>query len=248
MTNTNTRSYLIWGGFILGTIVLLFVLAKLGTKGVVVDDQNAGKPIAGTKLSEAVNDSDHIKGNKDGAVTVVEYSDFQCPSCRAAMPLVKQLEKELGDKVAIVYRHYPLSAIHANAQLAAQAAEAAHIQGKFWEMHDELFNSQDSWSKTKNPTDLFVKMAEKLKLDKNQFKTDLVSEVVKLRVDKDYASGSASGVRGTPTFYINGQQITNPGTYATLKSAVESKLGGGSTDTAPTATTTVTKPKVKSAN
>lgn len=247
MTNSG-RSYLIWGAFILGIIALLWVLAKFGTQGATVANPNAGQPIENTRLTQPISDADHIKGNKDAKVVLVEYSDFQCPACRQAMPMVQQLEKELGDKIAIVYRHFPLRQIHPNAQLAGQAAEAAHIQGKFWEMHDELFNTQNTWANVKNPTDLFVKMAQKLKLDVEQFKRDLVFEPTKQRVDRDYNSGSASGVRGTPTFFINGQQITFPGTYAALKSAVESALGGSDPSTSTPTSTVTSGPKVKSAN
>ena len=100
--------------------------------------------------------SDWIRGNGEARAVVVEYSDFQCPACAAYEPVVDRMLEELGDQVVLVYRHYPLTSIHNNAQLAAQAAEAAGLQGKFWEMHDQLFLQQTVWSEVKDPTDMFV--------------------------------------------------------------------------------------------
>lgn len=245
----SSKTYIIWGAFILGLVALIWGLAKMGTTGTV--SEGAGQP-TGSKLADAITDTDHSKGGgNDAKVTVVEYSDFQCPTCATFAPILKQIEQDFGTDVRFVYRHYPIRTIHLNAQLAAQASEAASKQNKFWEMHDKLFDTQRNWQGQKDPTDFFVSIAEDLKLNVEQFKKDLTSGEVVSRVNRDYASGDRSNVDGTPTFFINGEQISFPGNYATLKSAIQAKLGGegattSSTDSGSTAPTT-TAPKVKSA-
>lgn len=247
---SNNKSYVIWGVFILGTIALLWGLAKVGSNGPIT---GAGDhSTTGNTLSEPVNSGDNVKGNPEAEITLVEYSDFQCPACAGAAPAVKQLVEEMGEDVRVVYRHYPLRSIHPNAQLAAQASEAAANQGKFWEMHDELFASQRVWSNQSNPTDDFYKLAEKLELDMMKFKQDLTASETKNKVNSDYTSGSASGVAGTPTFYLDGEQLTNFGSYANLKSIIQDKLGTtpeeGTDESTTNEPTEAVAPKVKSAN
>lgn len=163
----------------------------------------------------AVGDQDFIRGPKSAPVTVIEYSDFQCPACAAYFPILKGLEQKYGEKVAFVYRHYPLTTIHQYAQLAAQAATAASLQGKFWEMHDLLFERQNSWSKAGNVKQTMIDYANELKLDVAKFTTDLDSGPVKDRVSSDVNAGNAAGISSTPTFYLNGTKINNPGVNET---------------------------------
>ncbi len=251
--NKNNKSYVIWGIFILGTIGLLWGLAKVGSNGPITGP-NAGHSTTGNTLSETVHSDDHIKGNPDASITLVEYSDFQCPACAGAAPEIKKLAEEMGEDVRIVYRHYPLRQIHPNAQLAAQASEAAANQGKFWEMHDELFASQRVWSNQSNPTDSFYTLAEKIELDMDQFKKDLTSSETKNKVNSDYTSGSTSGVNGTPTFYLDGEQLANIGSYGNIKSIIQDKLGKSTEPTGDESTEENSepkgpvKPKVKKAN
>ncbi len=157
--------------------------------------------------------SDWIRGNGEARAVVVEYSDFQCPACAAYEPVVDRMLEELGDQVVLVYRHYPLTSIHNNAQLAAQAAEAAGLQGKFWEMHDQLFLQQTVWSEVKDPTDMFVEYALDVGLDTDKFLVDLNSDQVKELVAEDLASGNLLGVQGTPTFYVNGKKMPGVRSY-----------------------------------
>ena len=221
--NKVQKSYVIWGIFILGILALLFFLAKVGGNGGVNTNPNGGQP-TGATLSDAIQPNDQVKGNPNASVVIYEYSDFQCPACASAFPVVAEVAAEYGDDIAVVYRHYPLRQAHPHAQLAGQASEAAGMQGKFWEMHDELFKSQRSWSTQSNPSDFFIELAEKLDLDTTQFETDMNSSAARDKVNADYSSGVASQVRGTPTFYINGEQITNPGSVAGWKQLIEPYL------------------------
>lgn len=164
------------------------------------------------------NIGDHVKGPTDAKVTLVEYGDFQCPGCGTAEPYVRQLVQEYSDRISFVYRNFPLTSIHPNAKAAAAAAEAAGIQGKFWEMHDKLFDNQKEWSSAsaKDRGAVFEKYAKDLGLDINQFNEDLKGrakvegQTVPNVADKiafDYALGRANNVSETPTFFINGVLI-----------------------------------------
>jgi protein-disulfide isomerase len=184
----------------------------------VINMANKDKVPSSSELAVAVNENDHILGN--GNIELVEYSDFQCPACAAYAPAVKQLLAEIGEEITFVYRHFPLRGIHLNAQLAAQASEAAALQGKFWEMHDIIFERQEEWSGVANPTALFASYAETLELDVDKFSTDLLSSETKAKVDNDYDSGIKSKVGATPTFFLNGQVMQNPRNYQELKERV----------------------------
>lgn len=204
---------LLWGGSILGIVFFIVLLAKLGS----------ATTTPGT-LSGPIGADEHIKGNPEAQVTLVEYSDFQCPACASYYPMVKQLADEYKDQIRIVYRHYPLRSIHPNADLAGRAAEAAADQGKFWEMHDMLFNTQRNWSSLGNPKDHFIGLATSLELDVNAFTAALESDDTQARVNEDVRTGNSAGVSGTPTFFLNGQKITNPQSYEQLKSHIDTAL------------------------
>jgi len=145
-------------------------------------------------------DRDHIRGPREAPVTVVEYGDFECPYCGQAEPIVRELLADFGD-VRYVWRHLPLNDVHPNAQLAAEVAEVADRQGKFWEMHDLLFEHQDALA----PKYLF-QYAAQLGLDLDQFRKDMREHVGAARIAEDVDSADLSGVSGTPTFFINGRR------------------------------------------
>lgn len=152
---------------------------------------------------------DQVKGATSTAkVTIIEYSDFQCPACRAYHPMVKEL-LAANPEVKFIYRHFPLGQ-HFNAKKAAIAAEAAGLQGKFWEMHDILFEEQDDWAPMVNPNRKFIGYAESLGLDAAKFEQDLSSGDLRLKVDQDMASGHPNGVNSTPTFFVNGVKVASP--------------------------------------
>lgn len=152
------------------------------------------------ELSVPVNRIDHALGASDAALTVVEYGDFECPNCKQAAPAVKLLLTRFAGRVRFVYRHFPLEGVHPHALHAALAAEAAAGQGKFWEMHDLLFENQ---SHLKLPQ--LRRYAEHLELDMARYDAEMAGELYLQRVREHIESGERSGVRGTPAFFVNGK-------------------------------------------
>lgn len=167
------------------------------------------------KLAEPVSGRDHVQGLPTAAVTLVEYGDYECPHCGAAHPIVKQLQEAMGEELRYVFRHFPLTQIHPHAQAAAEAAEAAGAQGKFWEMHDLLFEYQDSLEEGN-----LLRFAAALELDVTRFANDLERGIFEERVREDFMSGVKSGVNGTPTFFINDVRHDGPWDYESLLDAV----------------------------
>ena len=157
------------------------------------------------RLFLPVTERDHALGPPDAPVTLVEYGDYECPYCGKAHPVVKQIREQMGDRLRLVFRNFPLNTIHEHAGVAAQAAEAAGAQGKFWEMHDELFQHQAEL----DPMDL-RHHALRIGLEIYQFNSDLASERFAARVREDFRGGVRSGVNGTPTFFINEIRYNGP--------------------------------------
>ncbi|HEY3207952.1 MAG TPA: DsbA family protein [Gaiellaceae bacterium] len=145
------------------------------------------------------DDRDHIQGPADARVTLVEYGDYECPYCGAAYPIIKEVQSRMADRLRFVFRNFPISTSHPHAEQAAEAAEAAASQGKFWEMHDLLYENQEHL----DDADLH-RYADQLGLDVGVFDEELAEHVHAERVREDFMSGVRSGVNGTPTFYING--------------------------------------------
>jgi protein-disulfide isomerase len=171
-------------------------------------------------LSEVVDpDVDHIRGPFEAPVTLVEYGDFQCPFCGRAEPVIRELVATFGDDLAFVFRHLPLVDVHEFAEMAAEAAESAGAQGKFWEMHDALFVRGADLS----PPGL-VAIARTLGLDGDRFEADLRSRHYALRVARDETSADESGAAGTPTFFINGRRHAGRADLTTLTAAVRQEL------------------------
>jgi protein-disulfide isomerase len=150
-------------------------------------------------LAVAVSATDHVQGDADAKVTLVEYGDYQCPYCGAAYHVVKAVQKHLGKKLRFVFRNFPLNQAHPMAELAAESAEAAAAQGKFWEMHDALYEHQDELGQP-----LIEALVARLHLDAKTFEADLESRRYQSRVKHDFMGGVRSGVNGTPGFFING--------------------------------------------
>jgi protein-disulfide isomerase len=151
------------------------------------------------RLTDPISDRDHLRGSPTASVTLVEYGDYECPYCGAAHPIVNEVQRLMGDDLLFAYRHFPLGQIHPHAPQAAEAAEAAAAQGRFWEMHDLLYEHQDRLE----PPDLMT-YAEALGLDLDRFAAELESHVHAPRVREDFMSGVRSGVNGTPTFFVDG--------------------------------------------
>jgi protein-disulfide isomerase len=206
-------------GTLLGTLLLVVGLAFVFSrpeKPVFVDPAL----VLGTNRPAKAKDA-----SASAKVTIVEFSDFQCPSCRAAQPLVEQITAKYPNDVKFVYRHYPLVSIHQNAQITAQAAAAAGSFNKFWEMHDLLFAEQDSWSElgSKEMIAKLEEYAQKLGIDKTAFTAKMESKEIKDVVAADVADGTKAGVDGTPTFFVNGQLTSAPQLLKTVESAISAK-------------------------
>jgi protein-disulfide isomerase len=179
----------------------------------------------GSKIADVdeVVAGDWVKGNPEAQVTLVEYSDFQCPACASFFPMIKRLEEEFGQDLRIVYRHFPLAQIHPFAELAGRAAEAAGKQGKFWEMHDLLFENQTTWSRG-SARDMFTSFAEQLELNVDQFQQDMDSKEAKDEVRNNYSSGLRAGVNSTPSFFLNGQKLSNPRSFAEFAALIQATI------------------------
>lgn len=188
---------------------------------------NLFKNPASSVLSQRIEitDTDWVRGERQAKVSLVEYGDFQCPACANYEPLVQRLLQEFPKDLRLVYRHFPLDTIHRNAYAASRASEAAGKQGKFWEMHDILYERQKDWEKTSNVKEMFVVYAKELGLDEEKFKSDFDSKEIEERINHDLASGRRVGINSTPTFILNGQKI-QPRSYDEFKRLVEDQIKG----------------------
>lgn len=176
---------------------------------------------AQTEFEMPVLENDWIKGNPEAEVTVVEYADFQCPHCKDAVQTVDSLLDTYGDDIRFVYRYFPL-AFFKNSMTAARAAEAAGQQGKFFEMHDVLFENQNEWANLANPKETFLGYAEELELDLEAFETAYEADETEERIVSSRDSGIEFGVTGTPTFFVNGTRVTS--SASALSQAIEAEL------------------------
>jgi protein-disulfide isomerase len=172
------------------------------------------------RLRLPVGERDHRQGPETAAVTLLEYGDYQCPFCGEAYPIVKQLQRELGDKLQFVFRNFPLTAAHPHAEKAAEAAESGGAQGRFWEMHDALYENQNDLT-----NDGLLRIAASVGLDEQTLKNDLSSAKFEDRVYEDFMSGVRSGVNGTPTFFINDIRYDGRWDYETLVAALREVAG-----------------------
>jgi protein-disulfide isomerase len=161
-------------------------------------------------------DRDHIQGSAGAPVTLVEYGDYECPYCGAAYPIVKAVQERLGERLRFVFRNFPITTSHPHAERAAEAAEAAGAQGRFWEMHDRLYENQRHLD-----DDHLRSHAAALALDVDMFVKELAEHVHADRVHEDFMTGVLSGVNGTPTFFINSVRHDDAYEYETLLSALE---------------------------
>jgi protein-disulfide isomerase len=171
-----------------------------------------------------VRDDDWVKGSPQAQVTLIEYADFQCPACAFYASQTGRLLDDYPDEVRLVFRHFPLVSIHANGTDAAKAAEAAGIQGKFWEMHDLLFENQSEWESEGSPKELFADYAEGLGLDRDRFLEDFDSTGVEESVNASFAEAGRLGLTSTPSLFINGEKIRNPRNYDDFKALIEEQI------------------------
>jgi protein-disulfide isomerase len=169
-----------------------------------------------SKLSVSISSEDHRQGQEDAGYVLVEYGDYECPSCGEAYPIVKHLQEHFGKRLLFVFRNFPLSQMHPHAESAAETAEFAGSHGKFWEMHDLLFENQDRLKDS-----LLVELTAELQLAPARLQDALENRVFQPRVRADFAGGVRSGVNGTPTFFMNDQRHNGPFDFDSLVDAIE---------------------------
>lgn len=205
---------------LIGTLLLSLVLV-LGI-AVVFSGSGSTDGSSAQVVDEALllADARHSKGPESASVTIVEFSDFQCPACKATEPLVEQVYQQHKDNIKFVYRHFPLDTLHPNARAAAIASEVAASYGKFWEYHVVLFENQSEWAEIGNKDDLndmFADYATQLDIDKDEFIEKIDDTQFADAVTADTVSGTQASINATPTFFVNGQQVPAPQLQATVE-------------------------------
>ncbi|MEK7573576.1 MAG: thioredoxin domain-containing protein [Patescibacteria group bacterium] len=214
--NEMFKKFGIWGGAALILAASIWGLVALSNSTPGSSSQDVTAP--------PISKDDITIGSPSAKVSLIEYSDFQCPACAAYHPLVNQLLTEYEGKIYFAYRFFPLTQIHKNALISSQAGYAAYKQDKFKEMYDMLFSTQNDWAENNSPSDIFVEYAGKIGLDVEKFKTDMDSEEAKSAIGKGLAEGTDIGVNSTPTFFLNNKKITTPGTYDNFKKLIEDEI------------------------
>jgi len=210
---------LTWG---IGALILVFAIWFL----VAVVNQPAPTTTTTNTKMPAITSSDIQDGPTNAPLQLVEYADFQCPSCKLYYPVVKQLQQDFKGKLLFVYRYFPLSSIHTNAVNAADAADAANKQVKFWQMHDKLFDTQDSWAESQNARTTFVTYAQQLGLSVDQFKKDFDNPATEKAIKNSEQTALDLGLQGTPTFFLNGKELSLPNGYDAFKKLLQDQLAG----------------------
>lgn len=184
-------------------VILLFVGAFALTK----HKNNGGSNSGNTSVAP----TNHTQGSDKTGVVLIEYGDFQCPACGQYYPIVKEVKEKYKDQIIFQFRNFPLVQIHQNAFVAARAAEAASKQKKFWEMHDLLYENQQTWGAATSPNSFFANYAKQLNLDTTKFQQDMATSEVNDLINADIAEGQKIGANSTPTFVLNGKKVeTNP--------------------------------------
>ncbi len=209
------------GIFLAVLLVAVIVAGFLSTK--VAPSQSNFK----ATMVPAITSADWTRGSATAKVSVVEYGDFQCPACGQYESIMQQLESQYGDKVMFVFRNFPLYQIHQDAMISSQAAEAAGLQGKYWEMHDLLYKNQSEWSLASADTVIakyFDGYATSIGLSTAKFDADINSAIVKAKVQHDMDTGNAAQIDHTPTFFVNLTQIPNPQSLAEFKAVIDAAL------------------------
>jgi len=204
------KQFLIIVGVVVAILVGIFVATSDKEPG--NGEKTSGEP------------SNHVVGAGNKNVTLTEYGDFQCPACKSYYPLVKQIKEIYGDDITFQFRNFPLNQIHPNAFAGHRAAEAAGKQGKFFEMHDLLYENQDSWSSLPDPNSMFDGFAQQLGLNMDQYNSDFASEAVNDTINADIKLGQEVGATSTPSFVLNGEKIENPQNLEEFKKLIDEAI------------------------
>lgn len=202
-----TKTWIIFGAVVIAVFSGLIYLST--SKRINVESVNDMKVLSANEQSGKIGD--HVYGNKDAKVILIEYGDYQCPGCAQAYTPLKNLSEKYKDQIAFVFRNFPLTSIHPNARAAAAVAEVAGLQGKYWEMHDTLYEKQDEWkdADTSERSKVFKQYASELGLDLKQYDKDLKDSIdaINQKIDYDRALGAKAKVESTPTIFLNGKLV-----------------------------------------
>jgi protein-disulfide isomerase len=219
--------FVIIGGVLVAVIVAVVLMSQRASNDVTVNENfNANPTPTGPRQVTAGAPDPYERGGAKASVTLEEFSDFQCPACGGLEPGLRRVVKDYGERVRLIFRNYPLP-MHRYAFQAARAAEAAGQQGKFWEMHDALYDNQKEWSDSMEPRVQFDSYATRLGLDVQRFKADEERQDLAERIKADVQRGNSLNVRGTPTVYLNGRELM-PGKLVTeddLRREIDAALG-----------------------
>lgn len=199
-----------WIVFVVVVIALIGGLVYLSSRNK-IDVSNVNEATIQPATAESGNIADHVFGNASSKVKLVEYGDFQCPGCGGAYPQLKTLSTKYQDQIAFVFRNFPLTTIHPNARAAAAAAEAAGLQGKYWEMHNQLYETQSTWESASadERTSIFLSYATQLGLNTDTFTKDLAGNAINQKISFDQALGKKANVNSTPTLFLDGQIVSD---------------------------------------
>jgi len=219
---SNENKILIGIGVVTVILIAVAVFSLGGSNGLSGTNNTADQKPKDLKV--LIKSDSHVDGPANAKVSVVEFGDFQCPACGSAYPVVSQIEQNYKGKIKFVFRNYPLP-VHKNAKVAAEAAEAAGAQGKFFQMYHKLYDNQKSWSDSNNALDeYFVKYAKEIGLDVNKFSSEVKASKYADKIQNDMNDGNAVGVSATPTFYINGLEQVGGLPYDEFKTKVDIAL------------------------
>jgi protein-disulfide isomerase len=227
------RKVQLWliGGFI-AVVVIVVVIAAVFSGGAI----GSSSGFVATSVPP-ITSADHVTGDVNSKVSVIEYGDFECPACGEWEPLMEQLRQQYGNSVEFVFRNFPLYQIHPFAMIGAQAAEAANLQGKYWQMHDLLYKDQAQWTANTSlaPADVVTQFfngyAQSLGLNVTQFDADINASSTIARVQRDIDTGNAAQINHTPTFFVNLQQIPNPASLQAFEQVINQALASSSAAT-----------------
>src|SRR5258708_6832508 len=209
-----------------GLIITVLITLAILVGGIFLLSKGGNSPQKPVIVSSdlLIHPDSHQTASGSAKVVLVEFGDYQCPACGIAYPTVKQILKDYGNEINLVFRNFPLPQ-HKISQISAEAAEAANVQGKFWPMHDKLYETQNDWGDSDKPLDKFLVYAKDLGLDVNKFKADVTSNKYQDLIQRDITDGNNIGVNATPSFFVNGQAMNGIPTYDDFKAALDPILG-----------------------
>lgn len=207
----------------LGVMTLIVIVAGVFFLGKSTSSSNSSTKVDSQVLGILTQEDSHKIASGGAKLNVVEFADFQCPACASARPVMEKILVDYQGRINFVYRHFPLPQ-HKNAMAAAQAAEAAGEQGKFWQMYDKLYENQEEWSESDKAKEIFIRYAQDLSLNMEKFQKSMESNQFVDKVKRDQNDGYALGVNSTPTFFIGDEKIPGALSYEDFKNKIDAKL------------------------